>query len=108
MASMAVAEGLPAAAVLLISYPLHPPGRPDRPRCAHLGQLSVPTLWLSGSRDAFATPEEVKAASRLTVGPASVVVLEGADHGLRGRDIEVAAAVVTWWEAVMGRRTPRG
>ncbi len=45
MCSMAVAEGLPAAGVVLISYPLHPPGRPERVRVEHFPRLDVPCLF---------------------------------------------------------------
>src|SRR5580658_413538 len=52
MCSMAVAEGLEAAGLVLVSYPLHPPGRPDRPRTEHLGSLRLPCVFVSGTRDA--------------------------------------------------------
>ena len=58
MCSMAVAEGLPAAALVLIAYPLHPPGRADRLRVEHFPQISVPCLFVSGTRDPFGTPDE--------------------------------------------------
>ena len=58
--SMAVADGLPAAGLVLISYPLHPPGRPDRLRIEHLPALEVPCLFVSGTRDAFGTPDELE------------------------------------------------
>ena len=56
--SMAVAEGLPAAALLLLSYPLHPPGKPDKLRVDHFPAIDVPTLFLSGERDPFGSPAE--------------------------------------------------
>jgi predicted alpha/beta-hydrolase family hydrolase len=96
MCSMAVAEGLPAAALVLISYPLHPPGKPDRPRTEHLGSLAVPCLFVSGTRDAFGTPDELEAATASIPGPVTHVWIEGGDHGLRRRDEQVAAAVVSW------------
>ena len=48
MCSMAVAAGMPAAGLVLVSYPLHPPGRPDRLRTEHFGSLNVPCLFVSG------------------------------------------------------------
>ena len=89
---MAVAEGLPAAVLVLVSYPLHPPGRPDRLRTDHLGALSVPCLFVSGTRDAFGTPEELEAASAAIPGPVTHEWIEGGDHGLR-RDAPVAEIV---------------
>jgi predicted alpha/beta-hydrolase family hydrolase len=96
MASMAVAEGHPAAGLILLSYPLHPPGRPDKARTDHLSAIRVPSLWVSGTRDAFGTPDELTAAVRALAHPAVQVWVEGADHGMRGKDAVVAAAVAEW------------
>jgi predicted alpha/beta-hydrolase family hydrolase len=112
MCSMAVAEGLPALALVLVSYPLHPPGRPDRMRTEHFGQLAVPCLFVSGTRDAFGTPAELEAATAAIPGPVSHVWIEGGDHGLRGKDDAVATAVRAFLDRVSrsaGRgRRPRG
>lgn len=54
MASMAVAEGLPAAGIVFLGYPLHPPGKVDRVRDEHLYGIDVPMLFLQGTRDPFA------------------------------------------------------
>ena len=96
MCSMAVAEGLPALGIALVSYPLHPPGRRDRMRTHHFSALRVPCLFVSGSSDAFGTVEELEAAVALLPGPVTIVWLEGGNHGLRRRDDEVAAAVRDW------------
>ena len=94
--SMAVAEGLPAAALVLISYPLHPPGRPEKLRTEHFAQLSVPCLFVSGTRDSFATPEELTEATAAIGGPVTHRWIEGRDHGLRGVDVTVAAIVAAF------------
>jgi predicted alpha/beta-hydrolase family hydrolase len=62
-ASLALAQdpGL-AGALLLLSYPLHPPGKPDRPRSAHLPDLRIPTLFVHGVRDPFGTVAEIERA----------------------------------------------
>jgi predicted alpha/beta-hydrolase family hydrolase len=91
--SIAVAEGLPAAALVLVSYPLHPPGRPDRMRTEHFPQLHVPCLFVSGTRDAFGTPEELTTATAAIPGPVTHHWIEGRDHGLRGCDSAVTAVV---------------
>jgi predicted alpha/beta-hydrolase family hydrolase len=96
MCSMAVAEGLPAAALVLISYPLHPPGKPDRPRTAHLGDLRVPCLFVSGTRDTFGSPAELEAATAAIPGDVTHVWIDGGDHGLRGKDGPVVEAVQDW------------
>lgn len=94
--SMAVAAGMPAAGLVLVSYPLHPPGRPDRLRTEHFGSLDVPCLFVSGTSDAFAQPTELEAALAAVPGPVTVRWLEGGDHGLRRRDGEAAEAVASW------------
>jgi predicted alpha/beta-hydrolase family hydrolase len=100
MCSMAVAEGLAAAALVLISYPLHPPGRPDRLRTEHFPQLTVPCLFVSGTRDSFATPEELTEATTAIAAPVTHHWIEGKDHGLRGVDVTVAAIVAAFLTGV--------
>ncbi|MBD5785365.1 dienelactone hydrolase [Cellulosimicrobium terreum] len=97
MCSMAVAEGLPAAGLALISYPLHPPGRPDRLRTEHLPELRVPVLFVSGRTDPFATPAELAEHTASIPGPVERVELPGA-HDLKGQDDAVCAAIVAWIE----------
>lgn len=96
MCSMAVAEGLPAAGLVLISYPLHPPGKPERLRVEHLPLLHVPCLFVTGTRDPFGTPEELEAATATIPGPVTHVWIEGGRHDLKGADPQIAAAVVAW------------
>jgi len=104
--SVAVAEGLPALGLVLISYPLHPPGRPDKLRTEHLPQVGVPCLFVSGTRDAFGTSKELEAATALVAGPVTHVWIEGGDHGLRGRD-QVVATAVREWVLALPQRTRR-
>lgn len=96
MCSMAVAEGLAAAGLVLIGYPLHPPGRPDRLRAGHLAAIAVPCLFVSGTRDPFATPAELEAATASIPGPVTHRWVDGGRHDLRGADAEVAATVAGW------------
>ncbi len=96
MCSMAVAGGLPAAALVLVSYPLHPPGKPETLRTEHLGALEVPCLFVSGTRDAFGTRDELEAATAAIPGPVSHVWIEGGDHSLRRKDDQVAEVVRDW------------
>src|SRR3954454_9433523 len=80
MASLAVAEGMPAAVLVYLVYPLHPPGKPEKLRDEHLYGLTVPMLFLQGTRDPFATPELLEAVAA-RVGPnAAVQWREGGDH----------------------------
>ncbi|MGH9151243.1 MAG: alpha/beta hydrolase family protein [Acidimicrobiales bacterium] len=94
--SMAAAEGLACLGLVLVSYPLHPPGRPDRLRVDHFPRLHVPCLFVSGTRDPFAAPAELEEHAAAIPGPVTHVWLDGDGHGLKGRDAEVAAAVAAW------------
>ena len=62
----------------------------------------MPCLFVSGTRDAFGTPDELEAATKAIRGPVTHVWLEGGDHGLRRKDAEVAAAVADWLPRVAG------
>ena len=58
--------------------------------------LAVPCLFVSGTRDAFGRPDELEAATAAIAGPVTHVWIEGGNHGLRGKDAEVASAVREW------------
>ena len=105
MCSMAVADGLPALGLVLISYPLHPPGRPTQLRTEHFPRLTVPCLFVSGRRDPFAAVDELEDATSAIPGPVTHHWLDGG-HGLRGGDARIAAEVRRWLAAV-GEGGPR-
>jgi predicted alpha/beta-hydrolase family hydrolase len=100
MCSMAVAEGLPAAGLALIAYPLHPPGKADRLRIEHFPDITVPCLFVSGTRDPFATPEELGSHTAAIAGEVTHVWIEGGRHELKGADARVAKAVADWASAL--------
>jgi len=79
--------------LLLLSYPLHPPGKPDQPRTDHFPRLRSPALFAHGSRDPFGTLEEVRAAITLIPAWTELLVIDNAGHDLRARNS--ACAVVT-------------
>jgi predicted alpha/beta-hydrolase family hydrolase len=95
MCSMAAADGLAVAGLVLVSYPLHPPGRPDRVRTDHFPDLRVPCLFVSGRRDAFGSPDELEREVAHIPGPVTLRIIDG-DHSLRRRDGEVAELVGAW------------
>jgi predicted alpha/beta-hydrolase family hydrolase len=76
-------EGGSVAGLVCLSYPWHPPGRPDQPRVAHLADMRVPTLIVQGTRDPFGSPEEV--AGYALSPTLEVVWLDDGDHDLRPR-----------------------
>jgi uncharacterized protein len=101
MCSMAVAGAdgevpLPAAGLVLIAYPLHPPGKPERLRTEHLPVVRVPTLFISGDRDPFGTPDELAEAQALVAGPVTSVTIPGARHELKGAEDRIVAEVRDW------------
>ena len=91
-ASMLAAEtpGL-ADRLLLLSYPLHPPGKREQLRTAHFPKLHAPVFFVHGTKDPFGSIEELKSAMTLLPGPARLLEIEGAGHDL-GRDRQAVAA----------------
>jgi uncharacterized protein len=100
--SMAVADGLSAAGLVLISYPLHPPGKPEALRVEHLPRLTVPCLFLSGTRDAFGSPAELERWTTTIPGDVTHVWVEGRGHDLKGADQLIAETVATWMRGLRG------
>jgi predicted alpha/beta-hydrolase family hydrolase len=81
------------AGLVLICYPLHPPGKPERLRVEHLVDLAVPCLFISGTRDPFGSPDELTEWTATIPAPVEHVWVEGARHDLKGADDTIAAAV---------------
>jgi predicted alpha/beta-hydrolase family hydrolase len=96
--------------VVLLGYPLHPPGRPDKPRDAHLADVAAPMLFVQGSRDAFGTPAELEPVLSRLRDRATLHVVSGGDHsfkvsraGRQGQAVvyqEVQEAISSWMAAV--------
>lgn len=107
IASHLVAEGFTAAGLVFLSYPLHPPGQPDRLRDKHLYEISIPMLFLQGTRDTFAQPHLLqRTLARLPT--ATLHPVENADHALRvpgrsGEEImaELVDTTVAWVERIL-------
>lgn len=108
IASHLVADGIPAAGLVFLSYPLHPPGQPQRLRDQHLYRITVPMLFIQGTRDAFAQPD-LLARTLAKLPTATLHPVNGADHGLRvsGRpaaDVlaDLVDTTVTWAARLSG------
>ena len=71
------------AGLVFLGYPLHPPGRPDKLRDAHLPQVKAPMLFVQGSRDAFGTADELRATIKKHHLHATLHIVEGGDHSLK-------------------------
>jgi predicted alpha/beta-hydrolase family hydrolase len=80
VATLIVSAGAEVDGLVPFAYPLHQPGHPEKARVEHLPAITVPTLFVSGTRDGFGTPEEIAAAADL-VPDSTLHILDGADHG---------------------------
>lgn len=94
MTSMVAATGTGPDVLTLFSYPLHPPGKPERARTEHLPDITMPTVFTHGTSDPFGTIDELTAAAALVTGPTEVVVIEGARHDLGSKRLDVPALAV--------------
>jgi predicted alpha/beta-hydrolase family hydrolase len=103
MCSMAVADGLPAAALVLISYPLHPPGKPDALRIDHFGAIQVPCLFVSGTKDPFGAPKELECYGKQIGGPVTHIWIDGGGHDFKRHDDDVADQINVWLRSLNGR-----
>ncbi|WP_254359589.1 alpha/beta hydrolase family protein [Microbacterium hominis] len=109
MASVAAAEGaIDPAGLVYLGYPLHPPGRPDKPRVEHLPRVAARQLFLSGTNDPFVDPHGQLEEAVASCQSAQLVWVEGAGHSfeVRGRRraadeiaADLADPVVAWMRA---------
>lgn len=94
--SMVIAEGeTPVDVLTLFSYPVHPPGKPERARTEHLPDITVPTVFTHGTSDPFGTIAELRDAAALIAAPTKVVEISGARHDLGSKTLDVPALAVT-------------
>jgi uncharacterized protein len=80
---VAAGESRGLAGLVFLGYPLHPPGRPDRLRAAHLGDVKAPMLCVQGTRDPFGTPAELQPIIGRLQPAADLFVVEGGDHSFK-------------------------
>jgi uncharacterized protein len=100
-ASVAAAENPELVdGLLLLSYPLHPPGKPDKLRTAHFEQLRTPALFAHGTRDSFGSIAEMRAALTLISARSDLMVVDGAPHGLPP---QIAASLADQFIAFVAR-----
>jgi predicted alpha/beta-hydrolase family hydrolase len=79
-ASMLAADGFDADGLLLLAYPLHPEGQPEKLRDAHLPRITMPVLCINGTRDGLCTPALMERVLSTVTAPWEMHWLEGADH----------------------------
>jgi predicted alpha/beta-hydrolase family hydrolase len=95
-ASMAMAEGLDVAGLLLLSYPLHPPGKPEKLRVEHLPDVTRPVLLVQGRRDPFGSPAAFAPHLATVGGPVTEVWVDGNHDPKPVVDDEIVDAVEAW------------
>ncbi len=96
VAGLESAAAVPAAGLILIAYPLHPPGKADKLRTEHLPRLDVPCLFVSGTKDPFGTPDELLHWTDTIPGPVTHVWMEAKGHDLKGCDQAIVSAIAAW------------
>jgi uncharacterized protein len=80
IATIVAAKGALAHGLVLLGYPLHPPKRPEKERSEHFASLAQPALFLQGTRDEFAAPDEIRRSLRRYSGRATLSIVDGGDH----------------------------
>lgn len=103
MCTMLAAEPTPVGGLIPISYPLHPPGKPEKLRAEHLPDIDVPCLFVSGDKDPFGSPDELTAATATIAGPVEHRWLPGG-HDFKRRDDDVATLIEAWLKTLRVRR----
>jgi uncharacterized protein len=84
IASQVAASGVgDLAGLVFLGYPLHPPGNPEKLRSKHLPDIKAPMLFIQGSRDAFGTPDELRAIFKQLKIRADLFVIERGDHSFK-------------------------
>jgi uncharacterized protein len=94
IASMCVADGMPAAGLVFLGYPLHAPGKTERIRANHLERIAVPMLFVEGTRDPFADPVVLAGVLERLGDRATLETIEGGDHSFKVPGPKVDGAVV--------------
>ncbi|MGU3501368.1 alpha/beta hydrolase family protein [Mycobacterium sp. C31M] len=96
MTSMVAAgSGAGPDLLALTSYPLHPPGKPERARTEHLPDITVPSVFTHGTSDPFGTIDEIRAAAELVAGRTEIVEITGARHDLGSKTLDVPVLAVS-------------
>ncbi|MEP6714610.1 MAG: alpha/beta fold hydrolase [Terriglobia bacterium] len=93
---LAAAQPDLVAGLLLLSYPLHPPGKPEQPRTAHFPELRTPALFVHGAKDEFGTEAEMKAALAMIPASTALMMIAGAGHDLKHGKFDLAAMIASF------------
>jgi len=94
-ASVAAAEGLEIYGLILLSYPLHPPGKPEKLRTEHFPKIICPTLIIQGDSDPFGKPEEIQKYIKNIAGKVTTEFIQGS-HSPNGQDQTISELISNW------------
>jgi hypothetical protein len=86
-------------ALLLFSYPLHPPGKPERLRTEHFPRLCLPCVFVQGTADPFGGPGELRDAIATILAPTRIIPVDGAGHDLKRGRFDLAPVLAATLEA---------
>jgi uncharacterized protein len=95
IASQIAASGTDVQGLIFLGYPLHPPGKPEQLRVAHWPKITAPLLFIQGEKDAFGSPDEIKAQTTKLKAPFEIFPIAGGDHSLGVGKKALAAAGLT-------------
>ena len=87
---------LPVRGLVLVSYPLHPPGKPENLRVEHLPRITVPCLFVHGTKDDFGSPDELQRWTATIPGAVTHHFIENGRHDLKNKDGVIAEVIADW------------
>lgn len=93
-------KALPVRGLVLVSYPLHPPAKPENLRVEHLSRLTVPCLFVHGTKDDFGSPDELQRWTATITGAVTHHFIENGRHDLKNKDAIIADVIADWMSSL--------
>lgn len=94
-------KALPVRGLVLVSYPLHPPAKPGNLRVEHLARITVPCLFVQGTKDDFGTPDELQRWTATITGKVTHHFIENGRHDLKNKDAIIADVIADWMSSLV-------
>ncbi len=89
-------SAMPVRGLIMVSYPLHPPAKPENLRVEHLPRVTVPSLFVSGTKDDFGSPDELRRWTSTIPGAVTHEFIESGRHDLKNKDAVIAGLITDW------------
>lgn len=89
-------SAMPVRGLIMVSYPLHPPAKPENLRVEHLPRVTVPSLFVSGTKDDFGSPDELRRWISTIPGAVTHQFIENGRHDLKNKDAVIAGMITDW------------